>query len=181
MHSLRWSFLWSFLSSEWLRVKDERQLLKAVWAFKLTELVEFPKNVVQTPNPLKSTWAALTSPLFMLSCKQCVCAQACVCMHEFALHAYAWLQSGARVQSPKQRWIAAYHGVTLLLPPSFKVAAAEQKALFIPHPSLNTVFTVTRWPEELAGTCWLCNGSVKSVECVEDGEFFQCSLMPYDY
>lgn len=32
---------------------DERQLLKAVWSFKLAE--EFPKNVVQTPNPLKST------------------------------------------------------------------------------------------------------------------------------
>lgn len=48
------SLLWSFLSGERLGGEDERQLLKAVWAFKLTELVEFPKNVVQTPNPLKS-------------------------------------------------------------------------------------------------------------------------------
>ena len=42
---------------------------------------------------------------------------------------------------------------------SSKVFAAEQKVLFIHHSFLNTVFTVTRWLEESAETCSLCNAS----------------------
>lgn len=90
--------------------KDERQLLRAVWAFKLTELVEFPKNAVQTPNPLKSTWAALTSPSIH-AWLQTGCEHKLVRMHEFAFCVHT------RVRSPKQHWVAAYHGVTLLPPP----------------------------------------------------------------
>ena len=95
-----------------------------------------------------------------------VCAHELVRLHEFAFRVCVRLIAIQGAIAVPNRRLSRCNPLTPPLPPlSFKVAAAEQKALFTPpHQSPNAVFTVTRWNQ--------LQGHAHDVTCIRDGTCF---------